>query len=222
MGANHVIVSGSVQERPRVFRVARAGVLIVAMFSTLGALTQGITVAMGSLFAFGGADGRLPLTSLPQIKQAELRAGATGTLVDADPLLRLLGGLPSLLQAATIVLATVFLLRVLRGVAVARPFDPFVVSSWRGLSLALLIGGVAQGLAATAATIYLVARLGSFDGSSAAAAQRAAVLGGEYDVVTWSVPQWPIVMLVAGLVSFALAAAFRAGGKLEREVEGVV
>ena len=223
MSTRTVITSGPVRDRPRVFQVARAALLIVALFSTLSALSQGVTVAMGSLFAFGGADGRLPLVRLPQLIQADLREGAEGTLAEADLGLRLLGALPSFLQAATIVLATVFLLRVLRGIAAGRAFDPFVLENWRRLSLALLIGGVVQGLADTAANVYLTSHVGLlFWSGQVTDAQRERFLGGDYQAIGTNLPQWPLPVLMAGVLALALGAAFRAGAKLERDVDGVV
>ncbi|PPH43116.1 hypothetical protein C5D09_15135 [Rathayibacter sp. AY1C9] len=219
-----VIPSGPVRERPRVFRVARAVLLIVAVFSVLTALLQTWTVTTGrTLLVFGGADGRLPLRSLPQLLQAEPREGTAPTLADAALSLRLLGALPSLLQAVTIVLAAVFLLRVLRGIAAGRPFDPFVLANWRRLSLALLIGGVAQGLADTAAGLYLSSGIGLlFAAGRVTDEQRDAFLGGDYQAIGTNLPQWPVPVLLAGVVALALTAAFRAGAKLERDVDGVV
>lgn len=218
------IASGRVRDRPRLFRFVRAVLLIVASASTVAALVQGITVSTGRvLFALGGSDGRLPLVSLPQLQQADLRPGTTGTLADADLLLRLLGALPSFVQAVTIVLATVFLLRVLRGIALGRPFEPFVVTNWRRLSIALLAGGALQAVADTAANLYLTTGIGLlFAAGSVTPDERDVFLGGDYQAIGTNLPQWPVAILVGGLVALALATAFRAGAKLERDVDGVV
>lgn len=219
-----VIESRPVRERPRMLRIVRAVLLIVASFSVLSDLTQTITIATGrALFAFGGSDGRLPLGHLPQLLQAELREGQSGTLADADLSLRLLCALPSALHAATVALATVFLLRALRGIAQGQPFAPYVLLNWRHLSIALLIGGVAQGLADTVASVYLASRIGLLFGSGIVTREQAVTfLGGDYQAIGTNVPQWPVPIIIAGLVALALTAAFRAGAKLEKDVDGVV
>ncbi|WP_129590400.1 hypothetical protein [Cryobacterium aureum] len=204
--------------------MVRAILLIVASFTVLSDLTQAITIVTGrALMAFGGADGRLPLAHLPQLLKADLRDGASGTLADADLSLRLLSALPTLVHGATIVLATVFLLRVLRGIAQARPFDPFVLTNWRRLSFALLIGGVSQALTDTVANVYLTSRIGLLFGTGAVSTeQQEQFLGGDYQAINTNYPQWPVSVIVAGLVALALTAAFQAGAKLEKDVDGVV
>lgn len=224
MVQGNVIDSRPLRERPKAFRVVRAILLIVASFTVLSNITQAITIATGrTLVAFGGADGRLPLAHLPQLLKADLYDGASGTLADADLSLRLLCALPALIHAATIVLATVFLLRVLRGIAQARPFDPFVVTNWRRLSLALLIGGVSQALADTVASVYVASRIGLLFGAGLVSTeQQERFLGGDYQGININSPQWPVSIIIAGLVALALTAAFQAGAKLEKDVDGVV
>ena len=224
MGNSTAIASGRVRDRPLLLRLVRAVLLIVATLTVVSDATRVITITTGRvLFAMGGADGRLPLSHLPQLLQADLSEGASGTLADADLSLRLLSALPAVLHAVTIVLATVFLLRALRGVALARPFDAFVLTSWRRLSIALLAGGIAQGLADTAATTYLNTRIGLLFGAGQVTPdERDAFLGGDYQSIGTNLPQWPVAVVVAGLVAAALTVAFRAGARLEEDVDGVV
>jgi len=92
--------------------------------------------------------------------QADLREGATGTLADAALSLRILCATPFLVQAIAITLATVALLRILKGVAWARPFSTDVLKNWRLLTLALLGGGVLQGVMDTVANVYLASSIG--------------------------------------------------------------
>jgi hypothetical protein len=224
MVQGNVIKSRPLRERPKVFRVVRAIVLIVASFTVLSSITQAITIVTGrALVAFGGADGRLPLASLPQLSKADLHDGASGTLADADLSLRLLCAVPAVIFAATIVLGTIFLLHVLRGVAQARPFEPFVLTNWRRLSFALLIGGASQALADTSASVYLTSRIGLLFGTGLVSPeQQERFLGGDYQGININSPQWPVSVIVAGLVALALTAAFQAGAKLEKDVDGVV
>jgi len=121
------------------------------------------------------------------------------------------------------VLAVAFLLRVLRGVAAAEPFSVRVLNGWRALALALLLGGIFQGLADTIAGIYLASRLGLlFAVGHVTSEQADSFLGGDYQGIGTNVPQWPVVIIVAGLVALALTAAFRASARLERDVDGLV
>lgn len=219
-----VIESLPLGQRSRVSRLVRAALLIVATFTVMSDVTQAITIMTGRvLFALGGSDGRLPLNHLPQLLQADLRAGASGTLADADGWLRVVCAVPSLIHAVTIVLGTVFLLRALRGIAQARPFDLYVLTNWRRLSVVLLAGGVLHGLADTVATVYLASGIGLLFGSGRVSSeQQELFLGGDYQGVGTNIAQWPIPVIIAGLIALALAAAFQAGARLEKETDGVV
>lgn len=209
---------------PRVHRAITSVILIVAAFSVLGSLTTFITTLTGRvLIATGGTDGRLPLSALPQLQQADLREGATGTLADTDLSLRLLGALPSLLHAVTIVIAAVLLVRVLEEIARARPFSAAVLADWRRLTLALLVGGIAQTIAETAAWLYLSTHMGLMFGAGRTSdAEREAFFGGDYQAMGSGIPQWPLPILIAGGIALALSAAFRTGAKHERDADGVV
>jgi hypothetical protein len=224
MGRANAIASGRVGDRPLLLRLVRGVLLIVAAFTALSDVVQVITIVTGRvLFSFGDVDGRLPLSYLPQLLQADLRDGAAGTLADADLSLRLLCALPTAVHAATVVLGTVFLLRVLRGIALARPFDAYVLESWRRLSIAVLTGGLVQGLIDTAASTYLNTRIGLLFGTGLVnEQQQSAFLGGNYQAVGTNLPQWPVPVIIAGLIATALMAAFRAGARLEEDVDGVV
>ena len=155
--------------------------------------------------------------------QADLREGATGTLADAALSLRILCATPFLVQAIAITFATVALLRILKGVAWARPFSTDVLKNWRLLTLALLGGGVLQGVMDTVANVYLASSIGLLFGAGAIMPEaRNEFLGGDYEGISVDLPQWPIAFIVAGLVALSLHAAFRTGARLERDVDGVV
>lgn len=47
-------------------------------------------------------------------------------------------------------------------------------------------------------------------------------LGADYSGIGIDAPYWPVTIIAAGLVAYALTAAFRAGAKLERDVDGLV
>lgn len=226
---------GKVRESESTFRRGRAVngmvrgvVIIVAAFAVLGSFTAGLTTILGrTLFAFGGADPRLPLERLPILLQADLREGATGTLADADPLLRVLSGVPLLIEAVTVVLAARLLLVVLGRVSRRDPFGAAALLGWRRLTGTLLIGGVLAGLISTAAFTYLNVALGSWPfgigaGLDFSSEERNDFLGGDYQGIGIDFPQWPVSLIVAGLVALALTTAFRTGARLERDVDGVI
>lgn len=203
-------------------RVVTGSVLLVATLTALGAVGTAIMTVTGRyLFAIGATDPRRSLTELPQMFRADLREGATGTLADLDLGMRVLGAVPSAIHAATVVLAAWLLLRVLRGVSGGTPFSGQVLNSWSRLSVVLLAGGVLQAVVDTAAVVYLSRRVGLLYGTATFDESRA-FLGGDYEGINIGVPDWPIPILVAGLVALALTTAFRAGARLERDVDGVV
>lgn len=139
--------------------------------------------------------------------------------------MRLLGAAPSLVHAVTVALAAWLLLRVLRGISGGTPFSPRVLGSWSRLSVVLLAGGALHALLETTAVVYLSSRIGLLFGVGRVTPEQSeAFLGGDYQGIGIDVPQWPVPVpvLVAGLVALALTTAFRAGARLERDVDGVV
>ena len=205
-------------------RLVTTGVVAVAVLTVLGDLVRTVVTSTGRvLVTFGGADPRLRLSDLPQMIQADLREGATGTLADLDLGMRLLGAAPSLVHAVTVALAAWLLLRVLRGISGGTPFSPRVLGSWSRLSVVLLAGGVLHALLETAAVVYLSSRIGLLFGVGRVTSEQSeAFLGGDYQGIGIDVPHWAVPVLVAGLVALALTTAFRAGARLERDVDGVV
>lgn len=148
--------------------------------------------------------------------QAELREGSTGTLADADLGLRLISAAPSLIDAITVVLAAFFLIVILDRVATGHSFETPVLRLWKHLSLTLLVGGVSQSAASIAASLYLT--MNAF----AVSPNQSMFLGGDYQVLSFDGYDLPITLLLGGLISLALTLAFRAGSRLESEVDGVV
>ncbi|WP_104344472.1 hypothetical protein [Clavibacter michiganensis] len=229
MASTGIIESRPVRERPRAMRVTRFVLLIMLTLTVVSDASRAITTVTGRyLFTGGGADPGLPLSELPQVRDAVLRDGATGSLADADLLLRVLGAVPSVVHGVTVVLAVAWLLRALRGIAQGEPFHAFVVANWRRLAVTLLVGGVAQGVADVVAQAYLSAGLGldaafgAVGTFSAGQPANSALLGGDYDLVSSTGASWPVDLLLAGLVALALTAAFRAGARLVEDVDGVV
>ncbi|WPF82881.1 hypothetical protein SANBI_000513 [Sanguibacter sp. 4.1] len=208
----------------RVRRLVTASVVVVATLTVVGRLsTAWMTITGRYVYTLGGADPRLSLSDLPQMGSATLREGTTGTLEDVDLGMRLLGATPSLVHAATVGLAAWLLLRVLKGISAGAPFTPAVLRWWSRLTVVLLVGGVTQAVLDTGAVVYLSSRIGLLFGSGRVSTeQREAFLGGDYMMTNIATPDWPVPILVAGLVALALTTAFRAGARLERDVDGVV
>lgn len=192
-------------------------VWIVAVMAAIGSALEVFTTITGRVvFALNGADPRLPLTSLPQINQAELREGATGYAVDAPIWLRTLCATPAMLYVLVALFAAVLITRALFGIAASRPFSPAVRRNLTVLSLILIIGGVLYGVLDTIAgrTIYDVAT------SFTQGVQFP--LGADYAVTSTNVPRWPFFMIITGVVGLALSTAFKAGARLEEEADGLV
>lgn len=218
----------AIRTRPRLSaatRFAVGAIWVVAVFSILGNVITMINLTTGrTLFALGGADGRLPLSTLPQLLQAELGEGAHGTLADAALSLRVISALPSLLNAVTIAVAAILLVGILRKISFGQPFSVWVLKRWRSLTVVLLAGGVLQGLADTAAVVYLSTNIGLLFGAGNPSIMEArdGFLGGYYSGIGVDLPHWPIPLLLGGIIALALSIAFRAGARLEEEADGVV
>lgn len=199
---------------------ARFSVIVVWMVAVLaaaGTALEVFTIATGRvLFALNGAEARLPLSSLPQINQAELREGATGYLVDAPFWLRALCATPAMLYILIAVLAAILITRALRGISAGRPFSPSVQQSMTRLSLLLILGGILYGVLDT------IAGLTISDVAWTITQGVQLPLGADYIVTSTDLPRWPVFMITTGVVGLALSAAFRAGARLEEAADGLV
>ncbi|WP_375405428.1 hypothetical protein [uncultured Amnibacterium sp.] len=171
-----------------------------------------------TLFTFSGADGRLPLTTAPQFLQAELRSGSRGTLADASIGLRTALALPTIIEIVVIVLAAVVLFGIVRRIAIAAAFAQPVLRRWRLLAIILTGGGVLQGLTDTVVGRFIWANV-TGDASDQA---KAAFLGGDYSGIGLALPNWPVPLILVGVVAGSLAIAFRSGADLERQTVGVI
>jgi hypothetical protein len=213
--------------RPRHSRAvgfAVGAVLLVAFVTAINDLTDAISTISGrALLSFGGGDARLPLDRLPQLLQADLREGAHGTLADLDLGMRILGAAPSFIHAITVVAAALLLVGILNRISLGHPFSAAVLRRWRWLPIVLLAGGALQAVIDTVATVYLGSHLGLLFGTGVVSPEeRATFLGGDYVSVGTNTPQWPIPILLAGVIALALAIAFRSGSQLAEEADGVV
>lgn len=192
-------------------------VWMVAVLAAAGTALEVFTIATGRvLFALNGAEARLPLSSLPQINQAELREGATGYLVDAPFWLRALCATPAMLYILIAVLAAILITRALRGISAGRPFSPSVQQSMTRLSLLLILGGILYGVLDT------IAGLTISDVAWTITQGVQLPLGADYIVTSTDLPRWPVFMITTGVVGLALSAAFRAGARLEEAADGLV
>lgn len=224
MSADVLEVQNRNRPRRARYRAINAIILTIALLAALLTLARVAVVVTGrTLFALGGADGRVSLVELPQLLQAELADGATGYLADLELGMRLLGASPMFVQAVVFMVAALALVRIVAGVAKARPFSGVVQSNWKLLTAALLGGGLLQGALDTVAFAYFGSRIGLFFGSGMDVSHedKASFLGATYQGIGMGVPQWPFLIIIAGLAALALAAAFRLGAKLEREADGV-
>lgn len=195
-------------------RVGIAAVWTALVLALLGSLTSFVTVLTGRvLFASGGAEQRLPLTSLPQVVQAELQEGYTGFLTDVPLWLRLFCASPLVVEAVMIAAAGLLVARILRSIGSGDPFGPQVISALRRVAVVLLAGGFLQGILDLAAGRVLwnvstdFTTVNIFD---------------RYAVLNYAGPQWPWLLILLGVIAAALAVAFRQGARLQEETVGIV
>lgn len=203
-------------EKRQSARLAVVSVWVVAGLAALGSATEAFVTLLGrSPLAFGGADPRVQLSVLPQIKQATLREGAVGYLVDIPLWLRALCASPAILFIAIAMVAALLITRVLREISAGRPFAAPVRGNLLTLSLFLMGTGVLYGLLDAAAgwNLFWVASDFSSDRFP---------LGADYAVINTDAPRWPYFMITSGVVGLALTSAFKAGGRLQEENDGLV
>lgn len=207
-----------------VYWLVRVIIVAVAAVWTVSRVLEGFMLITGRLlWTFGGAEPGLPLDRLPVFLQADLRPGTSGTMQDADLLLRLLNAVPLFVEALTVLVATWLLLRVLRRVAEREAFTPTAIGRWRALSATLIAGGVLTGLLNTLAVGYINWHLGLWPNPGVHDREGVEdLLGGDYSGIATAIPHWPVAIIVAGLIALALTTAFRAGAQLERDVDGLV
>lgn len=192
-------------------------VWIVAVLAAVGSALEIFTVITGrAVFALNGADPRLPLTSLPQINQAELREGAAGYLADAPTWLRVLCSTPAMVYILIALLAAVLITRALRGIAASRPFSSSVRRSMTILSLILIMGGILYGV------LDRIAGQAIYDVAVSSTQGIQFPLGADYAVTSTNPARWPFFMIITGVVGLALSTAFRAGARLEEAADGLV
>lgn len=212
-----IVTDARQKQRTASTTIARIAVWVVAVIAVIHNAVQVYTIVSGHvLIAFGGADSRLPLTSLAQINQAELRGGGTGYLVDVPAWLRVLCSVPAFLNILVAVLAAILVVRIIRRIAVGQPFVPAVRRNWVALSAVLIVGGVLLGIADAVAgqVVFGVASNFTF--------QPPFPLGADYQVLSVDVPRWPFFMILTGVVGLAISAAFKEGARLEEEADGLV
>jgi hypothetical protein len=163
------------------------------------------------LFTSGGAEGRLTVADLPQLLQAESRAGDVIYLTDLPLALRWLCASPELLAGLTLAAAGYLTARVLIAIATGRPFAARVRRHLAALSAVLLIGGIGQGALDTWAGRVLFHIDDHVPGFVST-----------YSGLGTDVPHWPMTLIVVGLVAAALRLAFTEGARLQAEMADVI
>ncbi|KPN18019.1 hypothetical protein AO716_08890 [Arthrobacter sp. Edens01] len=202
--------------KPKSVQLAVISVWIVACLAALGSAAEAFVTIFGRTpLAFGGADPRVQLVMLPQINQAELREGAVGYLVDIPLWLRVLCATPALLYIVMALVAAFLIARVLQEISAGRPFTARVRKNLLALSFLLIGAGLLYGtLDATAnRAVFEVASNFGTEGFP---------LGADYAVISTDAPRWPYFMITSGVVGLALSSAFKAGGRLQEETDGLV
>lgn len=202
--------------KPKSVQLAVISVWLVAGFAALSSATEAFVTIFGRTpLAFGGADPRVQLVMLPQINQAELREGAVGYLVDIPLWLRVLCATPALLFIVLALVAAFLIGRVLREISAGRPFAARVRKNLLVLSSLLIGAGLLYG------TLDASANRAVFEVASDFGAE-SFPLGADYTVISTDTPRWPYFMITSGVVGLALSSAFKAGGRLQEETDGLV
>lgn len=200
--------------------IAVVAVLCIAVLALISSLVEMTILASGKLLVGGQT---VPLDRLPQVISSRLQTGKSGSLADAEIGLRLISAFPSLLNAATVALATILLVTILRRIAEGFPFDRVALVRWKALTLTLIIGSVAQVGAGALAFVYAAHGLGLFSlNENATTESKIALFGADYSGINIWFPDWPLATLVAGLIALALSAAFRSGARLLEAADGLV
>lgn len=187
-----------------------------ALMDLLGvvSMTSGL-VAINALT--GDLTARQPLTSLPQIIQAQLAPDASGDLSDVGVGLRLLCAAPTVAHLITIVVAGLLMARIIGHIQEGRPFSSEVLRGWNLLGGALVVGGGLQTALSMVAVGVLSVRL-----SQETDPYHVELFGAAYSVIGIAGPDVPWMLLLLGIIAGAVALAFRKGSMLEDEVVGVV
>ena len=190
-----------------VLLVVAAVALLAAVVLPVNQLTQpGGQIAVTPTAAGGDADLELP--GLPDgVVVADESTDALLFASDLPAGLRALTELPSSLTALAIAVGCFLLARVISTVHDGRPFDRRNPGRLVGLAAAVLLGGLVAPLSEGVVSTAVLAHLGLAAPGSPVAL---------FDVV---VPLTPVGVALALL---AAAEAFRRGGALEAEVEGMV
>ena len=196
---------------------ALVAVWIVAGGAILTNLIQLTITATGRfIFFFWESDTRMPITALPQVLHADLAAGTDGYLSDVPGWLRALCATPTVANTLTVLLAAILVAGIIQKIAHGQPFNQRVVRNWKLLSFLLVIGGALEGVLDTVAGQSLMGSNGQADENGAFE------LGAQHVILIIDSPQWPVLLMLCGVISAALAIAFRSGARLETEVDGVV
>ena len=205
-------------KQPRAVRVAVTVVIVVGLLACVSVFLQALTTITGRfLYAGGGAEPRLPLESLPQLLQAEIREGHSMFLEDLPAWLRVLCASPLLLHVLVVAAAVALVVRLCGRIASGDPFGQSARQTLTRLSLVLIGGGLGQGLLDTVAVVVAHNWIVAAITYGAGGPYESAVQGLGTDL-----PTFPIMLIVLGIITAALAVAFREGARLREEMVGVV
>lgn len=146
------------------------------------------------------------------VQVPELDAVGTGhgladyplTVGDPQPLDYLLAIIPGLTLLAMAVVGVVLIQRIMKAVAAGDPFAPNQVGRLRWLAALLLVGSIVH-------TFLTLSCQGAIIGRQD--------LGGLSPAVSFSLPFFPMLF---GMVIAMLAEAFKVGGRLRDDVEGLI
>ncbi|CAM3400580.1 hypothetical protein OCAE111667_07845 [Occultella aeris] len=195
--------------RSEATRLAIGFIRWLAILGGVVAVVQFVAIVRGRSWSSNSADPPLEIQYLPQITMAQPGAGNSMTAVDLSWWIRLSAALPGLLQAVLLLLAALLLVRILRAIAAHRSFGPEVRRDLSGISLLLILGGVAMALLDLLAVVLLTQTFYPLDGRV-------------WERFGIELPSVPVFLIALGFVASAFMYAIRDGADLEKEAVGVV
>ncbi len=195
--------------RSEATRLAIGFVRSLAVLGAAFALLQAWVIVRGRTVSLNSADPGMPIRDLPQIAAAEPGPDNVMTVLDLSWWIRLSAALPGLLQAVLLLLAALLLVRILSAIAAHRSFGAEVRRDLSGISLLLILGGVAMALLDLLAVVLLTQTFYPLDGRV-------------WERFGIDLPSVPVFLIALGFVASAFMYAIRDGADLEKETVGVV
>jgi hypothetical protein len=212
---------GAVQTPPRRTRAGLAAAFLLLWLGAAGMIAVAALRAVQTIRAERWAAvppftewSPLPVAGMPQFSFAEVN-GRTIMAEEISVPVRWFSAAPSLLLIVMLVVTAVALGEIFRHVHAGDFFHPGVVRALRVIAVVLIGGAILHGLLDDAAWDAIAKEV-------AAVQERLSGPGTSEGGISLDKPDLQLGLILLGAVAGALAIAFRRGGELAEEAEGVV